>query len=468
MEQVKDQKKGQSKMNPRALFPSFWLMASAVAVTLLLNLFCGIKIMNLESERNQLRLEKVTIDERAKSLEADIASHSKLLEELPELKSRQTDLNANISGLEGKIHDLTSREAALLQTVTTLQNDLEVAVADRKQAEAATKSAREEAGRLKSEISGLKSQESTLAINVAKLRQDVTRLGSQVAELTARTQSLNTEIANMAKTKEARLSDLEALTKDNSRLVELGSHLENLAAGMEDSRKKSEEAAGALKLTADTAQQAVTELATNSQSTGNAIEDLHGSIERFARLVGEFSKDRNDTSTAVADLARAGTEAKAQAQRLTTQLDSPIKSLNSNTAVLGRHIQDFGDRMNDISRLETQVVAAEQALQEFTAMMNRLSPNVSDVEGTNQELKNAVAELKTTLAEITSALTDIGKLREEASSTLLFNGNKLKTELENMVRDAGILQKEIRVQLEVAREQLIQSQSSAAKTENTP
>ncbi|MDD4072318.1 MAG: hypothetical protein PHY78_08155, partial [Desulfobacterales bacterium] len=57
---------------------------------------------------------------------------------------------------------------------------------------------------------------------------------------------------------------------------------------------------------------------------------------------------------------------------------------------------------------------------------------------------------------------DVRKLRDEASSALLSNGDKLKSMLENMVRDAEALQTEVRAQLEVVRKKLNQPQAPTA------
>ena len=536
---VNDQGKGQRKLNHRSLFPSFWLMLLAVVVTISLILFSGIKVVNLGHERNQLQLKRVTLDEQAKTLESDIASHAKFLKELPELKSRHMDLGTKITGLEGILRDLINRESTLAQKVTSLQHDLEAAVADRNQAEAATKAARNETARLGSEISGLKTEELALGLNVAKLRQDADRLKPQVEDLTSQAQSLDTEIVNLMKTKEARLSDLEALANDNSRLVNLGLHLKGLVVDMKGSREKAEDAADILQRAAAKAQQAAVDLANSSQASSGAINGLNTSGANLTRLVENLDTKRNEVNSAVADLVSAGSTAKAQVQSLTARLDGPINSLDSSTAALGSHVQNLGPMVDDISgsqnrlsdtttqfgtlgtqfesvktrltaeaqdlenqvgllerattdinaggqtlqvairkfetrqqgiektaavTLDTQVRAAEQALQKFTALIVRLSPNTSGDRGTGHSLENMVAELKATLTAAASTLEDVRRLREVASAAFLSNGNKLKNVLENMVSDAEALQKEIRAQLETVIKQTSQPQDPATDT----
>lgn len=422
---LNDPNKGERKLSSFALLPSSWIMISAVVLTILLNLFCGLKIMNLESERNQLQLEKISVDERARSLESDIAAHAKLLQELPELKTQHADLSAKVAGLEGKLSDLTNRETALLQNVTNLQNDLETAVADRKQTEAATKAAREETGRLQSDISGLKSEESTLSLNIAKTRQDVARQEAQVSKLMAQSQSLEAEIAALVKTKEARLSEMETLTKDNSRLMTLGAHFKDLADNMEASRMKAEEASGALSRSAEAAQQTLADLASHSKAAADTVKELRTSGENVNRLAAEFGKDRSDAGAAVSELARAASEAKTQTQRLTAQIDGPMNTLKGDTEALGNLIQGLGSKMDVMT-------ISQKDLGESAKRFNTFGEQIETLQ---TQLATKLADLENQAGQLGRAIAFIDK----DTQTLQGYTRKLETEHQGIAKSASTL-----------------------------
>jgi len=436
-----------------------WIITGAVVLTIVLNIVCGVKVMNLEEERNQLRVEKVTLDQRAEQLNADIASHTKLLQDLPELTSRHIEVVGKIADVEGKLRDLTSRQTSLAQNISIRGNELQEAIANRNQAEATTNSAREEAGRLQSKIGQLESSESTLGLKVETLEQDSVALESRVAESTTRLQGLNAEIEGLIRRKDAKIADLEQLTKDNGRLVIINSQLKVLAEAMDVSRQKSENAVSALEDSAKNAQQAVTELASNARATGQSMEGLNSSGEKLDQLLEKVTQDRGNLKTIVSDLAKAGSDAKKQVQRLTTQLDDPMRRLNKGidaltrdsekvevqlNAILNTHdlLEKVGEQLETSStRLTSTQTSLEQNIEGLLNNGERLQIHVTDLVSTVQNAGTTMSELNTSKEKFSQLL---GKIGEDQSS--------LNTTVAGLVRtgsDAEQKVKHISEQLEV-------------------
>ncbi len=501
-------KKGRDKLHAKSMFPSFRIMFIAVAVALLLMLVCGWKIVSLDVERNRLRLDKASLEQETKNLQEKISLHSKLLRELPELGSRELELRSTIADSEGKVRDLANRQATLAQKVGAQQETLESAVAGRIQAEAAAKAAREEAGRLQSAISASRSDKSALDLETAGLRQKVDGMKSESSNLAARAQSLKAEIASLEKTKETRIAELESLSRDNQKLLEVSSRLEDFVADMEKTGKMANEAAESLERTGSEANQAVAGLATESKASNEAVKGLNTSIASLAGLLEEIRKDRADMKTAVVDLTDAGSEAKKQGQRLAVQLDDPVGKLKSNTDALEKNllildadvkkiksshedlergtqklanlgtqldslqtrmttnVQKFENDNKEIGKssvaLDDQVRAAVQALQRFTTMIDSISSSESGADTSETDIKKTVTGLKTTLAEVSQTLEEVRNLSKGASSAFLENKETLETVIDQVVRDAEELQKEIRAQLETVRKKINQPELPAA------
>jgi len=430
-------KKNQNKLSPLSLFPSFGIITVAVVVSILLNLFCGIKIFNLEYERHQLQLKEVSLVERFKLLEADINSHAKLLQELPGLKSLHTTLNAEIAALNENIIHRTDRKTKLSKKIEFFQKDLEEAVANKNQAEASAKALRKETGQLQSKIASLQSEESILGVHVARLRQDTVGMESKQMELSTRLQSLTADVTSLEAKKDSRISELEVLTSDNSRLVKVNSRLTSLVSSMESSKGKAERAATSLKDSAENAQRTVSYFKTQTQSTGNAIKDLNTSTQNFNDLIQNTHKDQTKLATTVEGLTQSSSKLTDQVTQLATLIDGAKQSLNSNTAALDKQLKDFSSKINKISDSQKQLKSTTELLdsyprkfesfqtelasktQEFSDKVNQLSRITTEIDTETQTLRKNTHNLETEYTGVANAAAILNTQVQAAERTFL-------------------------------------------------
>lgn len=374
-----------AKKQKPSFFSSTWLLAGAVIITFLLNIFCIVKVMTLEIERNQLESEKLLLNERADTFKADMALHLEILEALPELKTKQAELQSYISSTTGNLNDLVQQETALIKQIEKRENELNMAVSDRKQAESAASAARKEAGRLQSEIAAMEKTYADLGLAVARLEQDAVRQKSVMENTQTAVQNLKTEIQALTSTKEKRIAEIEQLTRDNKRLAKVNDDLNQMVKTMEESINRADTIINSLKNTAESGQKTVTSLEQHSRTTEKTLESLIFSKDGFSDVLEKIDQNTKQFETGLANAA----------------------TLTENVRLMDTHARKMTDLLKTIGTSEDDFKTATQKVitsrESFDQEITLIKENRTQLEKDVDILTSDIEQIKSSAASLTAS-----------------------------------------------------------------
>lgn len=414
-----------TKSNPRKLFPSFTIMVVAVVVTIFLNIICGIKVMSLDAERNQLMAEKTSLDEQIKAFNREIKAHSTLLNELPGLKNQHIELTSKIANLQGELSSLTTRKAAFDRDYENMQSRLNDIKADSIQTESTAKAVRKETGELNSSISTLRSDKSRLEIQVAHLQKDVTEYESRISERSTQVRSLDAEIVSLKKTRDMRREQIDEMMEEKGKIQALSNKFDKITTKIETSGQQLTDTTSALKRSTEDAQKTIKEFDRAATSSKGAIKLLDESNEKFSKISDDLNQDHHDVRTAIVDFVRTSTDGKRQMEQLVSQMNEPLKMLNEQTRTLAEEVKNVGLTQTELA---ANVDRLKGNNQQMGSLQEQVKKKINELEENSEKLLNITKEIEAVGQNLKVNASDLEPLRQKAANSL----EKLDTQLKSI------------------------------------
>ena len=430
-------------------FPSVWLIGTGIFLVILLTLWSGWKIVNIERERAHVESER-------RLLERDKEAYEKILKELPELEDRQQDLFRELSDQQGKVKNAKTILENLNTQVKAAHYELERAKTESNEAKAEAKVLRDKSAALKSEIQDdiseavyRKQQVEGFSQTEKLLRQSNSQLQVQVAQRNADLSGLKQEIQNKKQI-------LEHMAQDTAELNKLSERFNIIAKNMEASQQAASDVIQGLNTKAMGLNSAVDSVNSQSQAISAQIQAVSSESSNLSRVVQDIYKDGEIINKTAGEIQKANTildkainrlqdaagGADKQAQLMAQTLESPLTSFKDSISTLSKSLNIFTDQVNIIgSEAETLGIHAK----DLKDVKDAASGSVSQLATASVSIRETASILSKTRAELATTVENLSKntdtSKTQLDSQLNFLGNHLgnfQTKIETL--DAAISQ----------------------------
>ncbi len=417
-----------------------WVVGGALALVVLLMVFSGWKIVNLERE-------KIEIDYQRSDLEEKKNEYALILKELPTLKNKRISLKEDIKKLEG---DMFAAKTILDSFVTQNQSansQLQKAIARRqteqaKADESASKQsnisnkierAKRERNLLEPQVAALRRQEEVLRNDVATLKARISDRKKENATLDADKSGLNRELANLRNLKDEEEKNLNRMTKDKDKLISLSKRINEIA---------------------DSAERAIRDLNQQKESLTSAVADINGQKKIIIEQGKKFSSEIDNLRTSVLKIEKASMSAESakdkiesaadkageQARRIQQAIDGPLKILQDNATSLSSASEALRTSIRGIE-------GNEGTLQEKVGALNvyvrELQNSKADMDGLISHLFSVDTNLSDARLKLASEIDDVKKLVDRSRIQIGNHSNSLDTTFQNLETRLGKLKEKI-------------------------
>ncbi|RJR21399.1 MAG: hypothetical protein C4582_07895, partial [Desulfobacteraceae bacterium] len=398
--EVKDLNNNSGSALDRSFFP-LWSMWIALILVILLTMLSGWKIINLERERSSVESKRLLL-ERDKQAYADIQK------ELPSLEKRKQALISEVSELEGKERSAKVRYESITTQYNVAYSNLEKALAEREQAQAASQAARQEFASLQADIQKGRIDSQNLKQQVEALHAQEQTFGKSAKQLREQVAQIEADISGLERERENKKKMLEQMSQETSELQKISKRFDGIADNLEVSRNAAGEAIKSFHSDSQKFTKAVEEV--NKQTQGFAKETQAVSreaanlattvqgIQSSGQTVKQASFDIQGSKTALADamgqLKKASEGAEQQARRLAETTDAQLKILQQTLPVLEQSASSLGSY---VKKVESHV--------------SELDGPTGDFQKTVAEAKNAQSQLSEMIASLKNVVGPLAQAR---------------------------------------------------------
>ncbi|MBT4642742.1 MAG: hypothetical protein HOC09_28395, partial [Deltaproteobacteria bacterium] len=191
----------------------------------------------------------------------------------------------------------------------------------------------------------------------------------------------------------------------------------------------------------------------------NNISDSQKQLKNSAESLGSYAKKIGSVQTELASKTHDFSNTVNQIGRIATEIDTETQAIKTNTHNFKTEYQSVA---NAAGSLNKQVEIAEQMVLRFSGLISSLLSNDSGSTKTNQGLEEIITELRKTLTQAIQTLDNFRELGEKVSSTLISNGDNIKSVLKNIIQDTNALENEIRARLKEIRDQRDQTNTKTS------
>jgi len=401
----------------RSFFP-VWSMGVALILVILLTLLSGWKIINLESERSSVESQRLLL-ERDKQAYADIQK------ELPSLERRKQAIISEFSELEGKGRSAQVRYESITVQSNAAQSNLEKALAERDQAQAASQAARQELASLQADIQKARVDSQNLKQQVEALRAEEQTFGKSAKQLREQVAQIEADISGLERERQNRKKILEQMSQDTSELQKISKRFDGIAYNLEVSHKAADEAIKSLHFESQKFTKAVEEVNKQTQGlaketqvvsreAGNfatAVQGIHSSGQTVKQASGDIQGAKTALTDAMGQLKKASEGAEQQARRLAETTDAQLKILQQTLPVLDKSALSLSSY---VKMVEGHVNALDGPTGDFQKTVTDTKNAYSQLSDVIVNLKNVVGPLSQTHSDLASNV----KAADEAIKSL--------------------------------------------------
>lgn len=431
-------------------FPSVKLLAAAIGFIILVSIISGFKVVRLDHDQDELRLERAVFEKERAAL-GDYKNEMPALEQLhTELRNVTADMQARHDALAEELKGLEQQR----QEVRTM---LDEARGEYYRFQGARQEAQQEMAQIVNEISSVrpmmrvyKTQMEVLKVREAETRESINKLLAQKEQLAADLKGLEREKAHAQEFLERVLNDRKVLQTFAESVGATAGELRQTVKNTDAATKNF------VALTAGL-EASVQQIKTGAQTIPAKIKSLD---EQTAGLAAS-----NKTLAAAADQGeKAGKALQSQVDSLTASaasLKQSLKDMETQTALWARGSEKTLAELKAmdlaVAPLPKNVAATLKDLSETT---QNLSAQARLVAGSAKEVQNLVAPLKSQASGLTQASAS---LKDEAASA--------KGAGAELQRQLASLQKNIdaaNAAVQKVQASLAQAEAAAKKKSTTP
>lgn len=382
-------------------FPSVASMGIAVFLVVLMMIYLGWEIANLNNK-------KAGIDTERRLLERDKAAYSKVLEELPGLEDRRQNLSRELDELKGKVQSnqtfltnlTTQKDAALSQ--------LDKAKAANKQIQEETNAARETSATLQGEIRTNRPVLQNLKQNVHELQAEEKTLRTKSNQLQNETAKLQADVSGLEKQKRL----FEELSRENGALTSLSKRFGTIADGLEASRKGADGAIQGWKTQTQSLSQISGEfqkeiqnfskqtqaLSTDFGDLTTAHKELQSAFKIAQQVLGDLQSATKTLSGGAIQIQKSADFLDKETQRFSQTVDGPTNNLQTILPTLSKGIDDLGKAVSAINghvdSLQTKIGSVDGATSRFLETSKEVGNITKDLSTARSGLVSELAALK--------------------------------------------------------------------------
>ena len=397
---------------PGALFVTVCAVLLIAAIV-----YVGYRVIQLESDRIDLEMRELQVQEQEDLLRGRKDDINKALEvraEISKLQNTKNLIQKNVDSLTTQVVNLETKKNSLRDVIQ----------------------------RSNSEVGDLRNQLITANTRLMELSDELDRLEADRATATKAIENLdaiyelrqerNIELAEEVAALTARKQTLQELIQDRELIEDIGKELKQRMAEFRDSVTDVDKQAETLSIAAiqlktdmgDTLE-ALTDKLTNSAGT------LSAQLSRLDSAVGLVEKSAEPLKTAEAKVAQSTLSLQRASEMAVTRLTESTENLTtvvssfqiSATNELSKFSQEVIEKQNQIGALVPQL---EQEISAFGSNTNQkivdlskeLTAEIQLIADNAQNLREAVTSTSESTSVLSDAYTDVAKLKDQLHTAL--------------------------------------------------
>jgi len=394
---------------------------------LALNVGLDAQVVDLESKLDTVRqssssdisrLTDVSTDLQ-NQLEVTVDARDEAQASIAQRDIQIDELNSTVSSLQASLDTATADSSSLQETVEALTESNATMAAEVEQSASVIDSNNVKIGDLELELQqkadeliSLSAERDDLLNQKAQLDESVSALSAERDEVTASSTQLNEQLSDLsARLKQANTQSEEGQSRVSSLTSSLTDVQSELALVTSDRDKFAKQTE---LLAAETVryQSEIVELR----------EESDQSASQLARLTGEFATLKNDADTAVAELAVAQ-DSEAESTRKATLLENNVDGLNKEIERLkNEHVAELAELSESVSALraesETATTASAQTAVQAEALKREnveMKGVIGDLQGSYDSAQSDVVSLTNRVSELETEVEAITTARDSAT-----------------------------------------------------
>lgn len=441
---------GQSLLD--GLFPSGWVLAAAVLLIVVSMVLSGWKIVNLEQEKQEVSIARILLEKDRQQLEIDIATHEKILKELPGIKTQTDDLSRQKNALIGEVNAARKQLEDLNNLKQEALDRLNQAAAEQSHAVAEKTASMEIHTRYSNEISSLREKKEQFERQTLALKDELQNLQTELSKLQTQEAQRNADVAGLERRKGNLEKDLTRIAEEKGRLDNISARFDLLAGKLEQTGLQANQNleliqtsgrnfdALLIKISDDEEQ-----FASHSKSVGTLSENLKTTSETLdatksvlETTAGGMQNIGKHIEGAASQLGTAIEGTDRQAKKLAELLQKPVQSIADQAGTLSTTISQMGKQLDllpgQLSQLNTRIVELENKTSSFQEVIGQLSRTTENLNTANLNVGSAAKTLADENNNVKAQSVELEKLVSQVQTQLLPQSNSIKTDLTEMSR----------------------------------
>ena len=390
-------------------FPSPVLMGVFILLAIILTIYNGIKVVNID------RQERAIINER-KIMASEKERHDKIKIALPQLEvenekneSKRIDLLSKVTAEQHKLYDLTDKVRSGTDQLDKARAEYSevkanVDIARDNFADLTNKSldTRKQLTRNQDDVEISNKRMESLSSDITQLervkeskRDEITKLNGQIEVLKIINEELNSQ-------KQSLIIEIDKYVSDRGKLVELAQKVDSVVVTLEKSAEKSDSVVQKL----DNQSMNLSLATGNLESETKKISNVSGNIEN--RNKDLINTNKKLDSSAIS-LQTASDSIQGQASKLATiaedtaKLQIIISDIENTVQTFQADLLTLGSAMNRFNELTSKFEISTESIfriqSSFDGNLNSLQTSIN----------NSQSQIEQNSKDLMTSLTDLGK-----------------------------------------------------------
>lgn len=388
-------------------FPSPILIGAVIFLVIVLTLYNGIKVVNIDRQELEITNErKILMNEKKRHDEIKIAL-PKLEQEIRRLEAERIDLLSKVTAEQNRYEDLADKISSATDQLTKANAEYSEA---RSNTDSARKvyadltnknlDARSQLSRNENEVEIAKRRGESLSAQTEQLEAKIKDLNSDISSLNAKITELNITNERLSSQKQSLIKELEQYASDRGKLIELTRNVDSLMVILENAAKK----AGIAVQRLDSESANLSRATVNITAETEKISEISRNIEtRNSDLINTTQK----LDSSAGPLQNISDSINKQVIRLATAADDTVR-LKTIISDLEQMVQIFRVDLNGLNTTMTQINELTSKFESWTesipAIQRSFSEPLNDLQST---MSNSKSQIETKSEELMISLTDV-------------------------------------------------------------